>query len=62
MPKLKEIMEEKGVTVRQLAEMAGVSIQTIMRARGPEIDTCTVAVLESIASALGVSVKDLFEE
>jgi DNA-binding Xre family transcriptional regulator len=59
---LTSMMEEKGVTVLGLADKAGVSTRTIMRARGPKISRCTLETLATIAGALGVKVKDLFDE
>ena len=59
---LKEIMERLGVTYKQLEEKTGVSSQTITRARGDMISECRLSTLETIAKALGVSTKDLYEE
>jgi len=59
---LKELMESKGVTVRGLSEMTGLSTRTVMFARGPQILQCRLETLATIAAALGVRVKDLFEE
>ena len=56
------IMKENEVTVFGLADKAGVSSRTIMRARGPMISRCTLETLATIAAALGVKVKALFEE
>ena len=58
-----EIMEKKGVTIRQLEDGAGLAPQTIMRARknGEEnIESCSIRTLAKIAEYLGVSIKDLF--
>lgn len=60
--KVKKAMEEKGMTVRGLAEKTGLALETIMRARGDMIGRCTLDTLATIATALGVKVKDLFEE
>jgi DNA-binding Xre family transcriptional regulator len=59
---IKALMEEKGKTVRGLAEETDISDKTIMRSRGPLIEACSLKTLEVIAQALGVRVKDLFEE
>jgi DNA-binding Xre family transcriptional regulator len=56
------LMEAQDLTVRKFAEMTGISLQTIMRARDARIGTCTLNTLATIASALGVRVKDLFTE
>ena len=59
---LKEIMERLDVTYKQLDEKTGVSSQTITRARGEMISECRLSTLETIAKALGVSTKDLYDE
>ena len=56
------LMEAQDLTVRKFAEVTGISLQTIMRARDARIGTCTLNTLAVLASALGVRVKDLFEE
>lgn len=60
--KVKEAMEQKGITIRQLVAMTGLSSGTIHRARGGQFTKCTLETLATIAGALGVKVKDLFEE
>jgi len=59
---LKEIMEDQGVTMRELVSRTGLSMQTVNRARGQMIGRCTLNTLATIAAALGVKAKDLFEE
>lgn len=59
---LKEIMERLDVTYKQLEEKTGISSQTITRARGDMISECRLSTLETIAKALGVSTKNLYEE
>ena len=59
---LKEIMERLDVTYKQLEEKTGVSSQTITRARGEMISECRLSTLETIAKAVGVSTKDLYDE
>ncbi|MCD7982755.1 MAG: helix-turn-helix transcriptional regulator [Desulfovibrio sp.] len=59
---LKEIMERLDVTYKQLEEKTGVSSQTITRARGEMISECRLSTLETIAKALGVTTKDLYDE
>ncbi|MDD4701670.1 MAG: helix-turn-helix transcriptional regulator [Desulfovibrio sp.] len=59
---LKEIMERLDVTYKQLEEKTGVSSQTITRARGAMISECRLSTLETIAQALGVTTKDLYDE
>jgi transcriptional regulator with XRE-family HTH domain len=60
--RVKAAMEGKGMTVRELSSVTGIAPRTIMRARGPLIARCTLETLASIAGALGVKTKDLYEE
>ncbi|WP_027190357.1 helix-turn-helix domain-containing protein [Fundidesulfovibrio putealis] len=60
--RLREIMEEQGVTIQGLATDANLAERTIKRLRGNEFRQCRMETLEAIASALDVRVKDLFEE
>lgn len=60
--KLKDIMESKGISIAKLASDSGVAIETIRRARDYEIRLCRLETLEAIAKALGIRIKDLFEE
>lgn len=63
---VKRIMEEKGVSIAKLMDMTGFANETIQRARrggGPgQLGSCSLLTLETMAKALGVRVKDLFEE
>ena len=59
---LKILMKEKNVTVRALQDQTGRALETLQRARGPLIRECRLSTLEAIAGALGVKVKDLFQE
>lgn len=59
---LKRIMEERGVTVREMARLARVDVTTVMRARSDtDILTCTLDTLYRIAEALSVNPKDLYD-
>ncbi|MDZ7760826.1 MAG: helix-turn-helix transcriptional regulator [Desulfovermiculus sp.] len=61
--KIKAIMNEKNVTIRQLEQDSGLNNVTILRARKDEtIIKCTLETLAKIAAALGVSTKDLYDE
>lgn len=64
--KVKKIMEEKGVTLKQLVQMTGLAEETIMRTRRgggrKQLASCQLMTLEIIAKALGVKIKDLFDE
>ena len=59
---LAQVMERKGVSIRVLADECGLSKETISRARDERIQHCTLETLAAIAGALGVKVKNLFEE
>jgi DNA-binding Xre family transcriptional regulator len=60
--KVREEMESKGVTVRKLMDLTGLADGTILRARDARIGACTLNTLATIAAALGVGTKDLYEE
>jgi len=57
-----KIMTAKGRTYEAIQKATGLSPQTVARARGPRIGTCTLNTLATIAGALGVGTKDLYEE
>ena len=57
-----KIMQEKGFTYIMLQEVTGLSAQTVTHARSDKIRNCRLYTLEAIADALGVGVKDLFED
>ena len=59
---VRQVMEEKGLTVREVVEKTGLAKQTINRARGDLIGRCTLDTLATIAGALGTKAKDLFSE
>jgi len=60
--KVKEVMDDKGISIRDVATATGLSTCTIHRARGKMIGRCTLDTLATIAQALDCRVKDLFEE
>ena len=57
--KVKDILRARGLKMYQLAELMGITPESLTRAlqRNPQYST-----LKSIADALGVSVRDLFVE
>lgn len=57
-----KIMADKEMTYEAIQKSTGLSPQTVARARGPRIGTCTLNTMATIAGALGCRVKDLFEE
>ncbi|MHC1725446.1 MAG: helix-turn-helix domain-containing protein [Syntrophobacteraceae bacterium] len=63
---VRRIMEEKGISIAKLMELTRLANETIQRARrgggSGQLGSCTLITLETIAKALGVKVKDLFEE
>lgn len=59
MLRIKELLKEKGVTAKELAERIGISQPAMSFAIN---GNPTVETLEKIASALGVSVIELFEK
>ncbi len=64
--KVKEVMVERGFSIQRLVDESGLSEMTIVRARRgggqDQLGSCKLVTLEIIAKALGVKVKDLFEE
>ena len=59
---LKNIMEEKKITIRAMVQDTGLSDMTILRARRTHIRQCRLCTLEVMAGYLGVKIKDLFVE
>ncbi|WP_316897524.1 helix-turn-helix transcriptional regulator [Pseudodesulfovibrio indicus] len=60
--KVKELMDEKGISIRKMVQETGLSSGTLHRARGELIEKCTLNTLERIADVLRVRVKDLFSQ
>ena len=61
--RVKEVLNEKGITVRELMKLTGLSSATIHRAKTDSLFTaCTLETFISIARACGCQVKDLFTE
>ena len=59
---VKKLMDDKGVTIRGMVALSGLSDKTILRARGEHIVECRLYTLQTIANFLECKVKDLFEE
>ena len=58
-----KIMKEKSFSIRGLENETGLSTRTIQNARKDEtFELCNLQTLKKIANALGVSVKDLFDD
>lgn len=60
--KVKEITREKEVTYQELIKRTGISGDTVARCRSERIKECSLGTLEAIASALGVTTKELYDE
>jgi transcriptional regulator with XRE-family HTH domain len=56
---LRQWREQRGYSVRELARRAGVGYVTVVRIENDQISP-TVAMLEKLAKALGISVRDFF--
>ena len=59
---VKNLMEERRVTIRMMIEKTGLADVTILRARREQIVNCRLETLELIAKCLNCKIKDLFEE
>ena len=59
---IRKMMEEKGITIRDMVAKTGISDKTILRARCSRINECRLYTLEAMAEFLECKVKDLFEE
>ncbi len=59
---VKNLMEERRVTIRMMIEKTGLADVTILRARREQIANCRLETLELIAKCLNCKIKDLFEE
>jgi transcriptional regulator with XRE-family HTH domain len=57
--RLREWRERRGYSVRELAARAGVGFGTVHRIEKDRMSP-TVALLEKLAKALGIDVRDLF--
>ena len=59
---VKIIMKNGEMTYAVLESLTGLSSQTITRSRSPRIREMSLETLETITHALGVGIKDLFDE
>lgn len=57
--KIKEIMQEKGISVAQMSKKLGVTRQSLYRCLN---GNPTMSTLTKIAEILGVTVKELFKD
>jgi transcriptional regulator with XRE-family HTH domain len=58
---LRQLREKKGVSLRGLADKAGISFTTLYRIEAGKTEP-RFGTLEKIAKALGVSTRDLIEK
>ncbi|MCL2122709.1 MAG: helix-turn-helix transcriptional regulator [Desulfovibrionaceae bacterium] len=59
---IKTVMEDRKVSVREMAYATGLSTTTILKARRKGITSCRLWTLEIMAEHLQCKVKDLFDE
>lgn len=57
--RIKDVIKEKGLTVKEVAERLGMSSPSLSSAIN---GNPTIGMLEKIASALGVPISELFEK
>ena len=57
--RLREWRERRGLSTRELGERAGVQFSTVHRIEAGRMSP-TVAMLEKLAKALGIDVRDFF--
>jgi transcriptional regulator with XRE-family HTH domain len=56
---LREWRDRRGYSVRELAKRAGVGFMTVSRIENGHVSP-TVAMLEKLAKALGIDIRDFF--
>lgn len=57
---LKELMEKKGVTLKQMVKDTGLAEMTLIRARRDQIKACRLETLILMATYLNCKVEELF--
>lgn len=60
--KLEEIRKQKHFSVTKLAELSGITRQTITRLESEKLDCANSKTLKALADALGVSIAAFFSE
>ena len=60
--RVKQLMEEREMTYQDLVAKTGLSTDTVARIRNDHIRECRLYTLEIVATALGVTTKDLYDE
>lgn len=63
MTKLKKLREKKGITQRELAELLGIPLRTIIgyEQKQRDINKASCSTVKKIADALNVKIEDLLE-
>lgn len=57
---IKDLMEKKGVTLKQMVKDTGLAEMTLIRARREQIGACRLDTLLVIADYLDCKIEDLF--
>ena len=57
---VKDLMEKKGVTLKQMVKDTGLAEMTLIRARREQIGACRLDTLLTIADYLDCKIEDLF--
>ncbi len=60
--RLKELMQEKGMSFGDLAEKSGISVKRIYRIANGGVSNPSVFVMMDICRALGVSLDEFFKD
>ena len=58
--RMKELMEEKGMNYREIAEKSGISVKRIYRIANGGVSNPSVFVMMDICRALGVTLDEFF--
>lgn len=57
--RLKEILKKQGLTIKELSEMSGVSINTLYSITKRDNNMARYDIVDKIAAALGISIEEL---
>lgn len=57
---LKDLMDKKGITLKQMVKDTGLAEMTLIRARRAQIGACRLDTLLIIAEYLNCKIEDLF--
>lgn len=60
--RLKNILRDKGITIKQLAEITGISVNTLYSITKRDSERVDDVILQRIAAALGVPVQELISD